>query len=204
MTVTNPQEHLAPLSPGRRRVLTLLGALGLASVAAPMAERAAEQRFGIVGRTAPEIQASSWIGPDGEPTTFSMAEITGRWVYLKCFQSWCLGCHEHGFPTLARVSEAFAGDERVAFIGLQTVFEGFWTNTADKVRDIQQRYALHMKMGHDAGDPKGDHRPATMRRYRTGGTPWIVLIEPGGRVVHNGYHVDPDRVIAFLETHLQA
>ncbi len=204
----SPRMSTAPSSLGRRQVLTLLGPLGLGAVGLGVAgagpARADERRFGIVGRRAPAIEGSFWIDADGEPTTFSMSEIAGRWVYLKCFQSWCPGCHKHGFPALARVSEAFSGDERVAFVGLQTVFEGFWTNTPDKIRDIQERYALRMKIGHDAGDPDGDHQPATMRRYRTGGTPWVVLIEPGGRVIYNGYHVDPERVIAFLQAQLEA
>ncbi len=199
----SPRTCTAPASHGRRQVLALLGAVGLGAAGAAPA-RGEGQRFGILGQRAPAIEGSFWIDPDGEPTTFAMSEIAGRWVYLKCFQSWCPGCHKHGFPALARVSKAFEGDERVAFVGLQTVFEGFWTNTPDKIREIQQRYALRMKIGHDAGDPDGDHRPATMRRYRTGGTPWVVLIEPGGQVVYNGYHVDPERVIALLEAQLGA
>jgi len=209
MTSDNPHAPPAdPASPGRRRVLALLGALGAAAWAGASAKSQGTERFGIVGQRAPTIEGSYWIDADGEPTRFAMREIEARWVYLKCFQSWCPGCHRHGFPALASVSEAFAGDERVAFIALQTVFEGFDVNTRDKLRGIQDRYSLRMKMGHDAGPGRavGEHGggSSTMRRYRTGGTPWVVLIDPAGRVVYNGFNPDPGRVTGYLRGQLTA
>ena len=56
---------------------------------------------------------------------------------MKCFQSWCPGCHSHGFPALKKVSDAFADNQNIAFVGIQTVFEGYFTNMVDKVREIQ-------------------------------------------------------------------
>ena len=162
----------------------------------------AANRYGILGQGAPDIHASDWIDRDGRATSFSMEEVQGRWAYLKCFQSWCPGCHQHGFPALKKVADAFDGDERFVAVGVQTVFEGFSVNTANKVREIQLQYDLPIKMGHDAGDPSGDHRPVTMRRYRTGGTPWVVIIDPSGQVVFNDYHIDAERFISFLEEQL--
>ncbi|MEZ5341424.1 MAG: hypothetical protein R2706_08245 [Acidimicrobiales bacterium] len=51
-------------------------------------------------------------------------------------------------------------------------------------------------LGHDAGDP-----PTIMQDYRTGGTPWTVLIGPApDRVVlGEGFNVDGDRVIALID-----
>ena len=42
----------------------------------------------------------------------------------------------------------------------------------------------------------------TMRRYRTGGTPWIVIVEPGGQVVFNDYHLDVDKLIQYWRAEL--
>jgi len=119
-------------------------------------------------------------------------------VYLKCFQAWCPGCHSSGFPTLRAVQDAYGDHPRVSLAAVQTVFEGFGTNTRDKIPEIRERYGLSVPIGHDAGDPDGDRLPVTMRRYRTGGTPWLVLIDPAGQVVFDGFHADPDTLIDWL------
>ena len=95
-------------------------------------------------------------------------------------------------------------DPRFVALGIQTVFEGFQTNTRDRVREIQLRYDLNIPMGHDAGNPDGDHRPRTMRDYRTGGTPWIVIIDPQAQVVFNDYHLNTERFIGRMREILAA
>jgi hypothetical protein len=66
------------------------------------------------------------------------------------------------------------------------------------VRALQLRYELPIIMGHDPGDPEGQHWPSTTRNYRTSGTPWMTRIDPQGFVVFNDFYVNPDRLIAFL------
>ena len=182
-----------------RRQLLKFGAFTAATglLQFPTGVLAASPGYGIEGRVAPELEIDYWIDSLGEPTSFRLADHQGKWVFLKCFQSWCPGCHSHGFPALKRISDAFVDNPDIAFAGIQTVFEGFYTNTVDKVRDIQLQYDLLMPMGHDPGENEG--HPRTMRDYRTGGTPWMVLIAPDGRVVFNGFGIDVDRAIAFLQ-----
>lgn len=38
-----------------------------------------------------------------------------------------------------------------------------------------------------------------MRRYRNGGTPWFILIDPDGVVVYNHFRVDADKLVAHLK-----
>ena len=97
---------------------------------------------------------------------------------------------------MKQISDALKDNPKVVFAGIQTVFEGHYTNTVDKVREIQLRYDLQMPMGHDPG-LEGGH-PQTMRDYRTGGTPWMILINPERQVVYNDYGIDADKAIAFL------
>ena len=139
-----------------------------------------------------------WLGGDGEPSAYSIAEHRGKWIFLECFQNWCPGCHAHGFPTLKKVADAFAGEPRVSVAAVQTVFEGFETNTREAVRALQLRYELAIPMGHDPGTPDGERLPSTMVNYRTGGTPWIIVIEPAGTVAYNDYRIDGDRFIELL------
>ena len=146
-----------------------------------------QDRYGIKGEQAPEIELDYWIDKDGKPTTFSVLENRGKWVFLKCFQNWCPGCHASGFPALKAFSDEFWDHPDVAIAGIQTVFEGFGSNAKSDVRKLQLQYDLPITMGHDAGDPQGDRFPKTVRNYFTGGTPWLILIEPGGMVVLHNY-----------------
>lgn len=161
-------------------------------------------KYGILGQLAPELEVDYWIDAAGEPTSFKLANASGVYTYLYCFQNWCPGCHSHGFPALKKIADAFHEDERVVTVAVQTTFEGFGINTEDKVRKLQLRYELPITMGHDPGDPETHRPPQVMRAYRTGGTPWTVIINTHGRVVFNDFHVDADKVIQYFEKELTA
>jgi len=160
----------------------------------------AQSTRGIEGYPAPELELDYWIDGEGESSSFSIAQSKGKWVFLKCFQNWCPGCHSSGFPTLKAFSDEFFGHPQVAIAGIQTVFEGYSSNTQDAVRELQLRYDLPVVMGHDPGDKETHSMPSTMKNYRTGGTPWLVLINPDGVVVYNGFHVNPEKLIEFIHS----
>ncbi len=163
---------------------------------------AAGGQYGIKGLQAPPLKMNYWIDSAGQPAEFNQSQVDGKWVYLKCFQNWCPGCHEYGFPALKKVADEFHKDERVEVLGVQTVFEGFGINSQDSVRELQLRYKLPIMMGHDPGNPAGNRHPRTMREYRTGGTPWVVIIAPNGQVIYNQFHIDADKFITFLHQQL--
>jgi peroxiredoxin len=154
---------------------------------------------GLVGHPAPEMGVTDWIDEAGKPTKpIKMSDLRGKLVYLYCFQSWCPGCHSHGFPTLKKVSETFKGDDRVVFLAVQTVFEGFSSNTKEKMRPIQKRYGLSVPFGHDDGEKRSGS--VIMERYRTRGTPWTIIIDTDGTVLANGHWLEGEEVTAdFLE-----
>jgi len=187
-----------------RRSLLTAGSAAIPVIAGLSSEKSFAQsqpRFGIDGQYAPELDISYWIDGDGKPSNFSISESAGKWVFLKCFQNWCPGCHSSGFPTLKAFADEFYGHPKVAIAGIQTVFEGFTSNTQEDVRELQLRYELPIAMGHDAGNPddsNGDHRPKTMVDYRTGGTPWLILIDPAGVVAFNHYRVNRTKLIEFI------
>lgn len=184
---------------GRRRFITTAGlVLAGSSIPRQLMAKSASQ-YGIEGDLAPELDLQYWIDKNGEPGSFSIKASRGKWVMLKCFQDWCPGCHSSGFPSLKAFADEFLDHPAVAIAAVQTVFEGFSANTLEDVRKLQLQYDLPIPMGHDAGDPDGDHRPQTMIKYRTGGTPWIIIINPEGRVVYNHFHVDSERLIAYVK-----
>ena len=103
-----------------------------------------------------------------------------------------------GFPTLKKLTEAFKGIDSVVFLSVQTVFEGHSLNTRAKLRSNQVKYKLKIPMAHDAGEPQSNPIPKTMRKYRSGGTPWTVIIDPAGQVVYNQFHIRVDQAVALI------
>ena len=156
-------------------------------------------QFGIIGQTAPEFRFCQWL--DNFDGDLRIADIDERVIYLYNFQSWCPGCHSHGFPTLNAVRTAVEADgfaDNVKFIAVQTVFEGHDTNTSDAARESLGRHGLgDVVLGHDSGHP-----PTIMSDYRTGGTPWTVVIgpRPDRTVLFNGFQLDADDAVELIET----
>jgi len=155
-----------------------------------LAPSAYAQDLGIVGRPAPAWAVSQWHQLPPGKKTLDVADYKGKILYLYFFQSWCPGCHSSGFPTLKTLTENFADEKGVAFVAIQTTFEGHHINTAEKLVVTAKRYGLNIPFGQSAGK-KGT--PDIMRKYRTGGTPWVVLINAEGRIVFNNFHADPKR-----------
>ena len=205
-------------SSNRRQVLksaaAAVGAVGLnplAMIGAAQAESVAQPKpqpkpsRGIQGLVAPELDVSHWIDGDGNPTSaFSVAEHRGKWVYLKCFQEWCPACHSVGFPNLQKLKAAFPDDSKIVAAVIQTTFEGHAINNAEALRKNQLRYDLDLPFGHDPGNTELSHKdpghyPSTMRSYRTGGTPWVTLIDPNGVVAFDGFHINIEQLISYLQ-----
>jgi hypothetical protein len=38
-----------------------------------------------------------------------------------------------------------------------------------------------------------------MRDYRSGGTPWTVIINQKGKVIYNHFHIEPDQAVVLIE-----
>lgn len=157
---------------------------------------------GIETELAPELEVDYWIDQQGKPGSFSIKESRGKWVFLKFFQNWCPGCHSSGFPTLKAFADKYGDHPDVAIAAVQTVFEGYSSNTVEAVRELQLRYELPIAMGHDQGTAEPKALPSTMKNYRSGGTPWLVLIAPDGKVRYNDFHVSRDSLIEYMDAQL--
>ena len=147
---------------------------------------------------APELKVPYWIDATGNPTSFSLAENRGKWIIINCFQHWCEGCHISGLPDLQRIAKAFVDNSNIEVICIQTVFEGFETNTQDRLRKTQLRYDLPITMGHDSGDPESSILPTTMSSFETGGTPWMIIIDPDGEITFSDFRIDVNYLIDLL------
>ena len=149
---------------------------------------------------AKEFEVDLWVDEQGQSTEpIQLKNLDGKFKVLFCFQSWCPGCHSKGFPDLKKMVSALGQKEDIYFMAVQTVFEGFESNTYEKMVKTQQDYQLNIPFGHDAGNGnvKGSN---IMRNYRTGGTPWFIFIDKQDKVVFSDFHLNVDAAIEFLKT----
>jgi hypothetical protein len=82
---------------------------------------------------------------------------------------------------------------------VQTVFEGYSINSQDKLRRNQLKYDVAIPMAHAPGNPQTHEIPKIMRDYRSGGTPWTVIINQEGKVIYNLFHIEPDQAVAVIQ-----
>ncbi len=153
--------------------------------------------IGINHQKAPELRVPYWIDGKGNKTKpLSLSDLGKGYQIIYCFQSWCPGCHSRGFPTLKKLVDNLS-DKGFGFAVVQTVFEGADQNTPDMLREMQIKYDLNIPFGHDQND--GSY-PSVMEDYRSGGTPWFILIDPNGGVVFNDFGLDADKLIDAISS----
>jgi thiol-disulfide isomerase/thioredoxin len=153
---------------------------------------------GISGNPAPKWDVPEWRQlPEGKES-LDIDDFKDKVLYLFCFQSWCPGCHSRGFPTLQALIKKYEGDEQVAFVAVQTVFEGFGVNSSDRAWETARKYKLQIPIGHSGS---ADKRSVLMQRYRTRGTPWTIIVDPEGRVVFDDFHIEAGTASKLIEKH---
>ncbi|MEM9399916.1 MAG: TlpA disulfide reductase family protein [Verrucomicrobiota bacterium] len=143
-----------------------------------------------VGEKAKTWGVEQWYQlPEGKKS-LDLEDFSGKVIYLYGFQSWCPGCHSHGFPTLQKLTKEFKGDPDVVFVAVQTTFEGFSHNGFEQAKEVAKRYDLKIPFG-QSGSPK---KPSVlMRNYKTGGTPWTLLIDREGVIRYSDFHISPQQ-----------
>lgn len=138
--------------------------------------------------------------PEGKERLTLDGDLRGKVVVIYCFQSWCPGCRSHGFPTLKKLVDHYDTDaDDVAFVAIQTVFEGFAANTLVKARAVAEKFDLDIPFAHDAKSRKSGRGSQLMRDYRTHGTPYTIVIGKDRRVHEAGFHVDAKPAIALID-----
>jgi len=146
---------------------------------------------GVLNQKAPALQVDKWVSlPEGQKTGPDLhKDWKGKVIYLYFFQSWCPGCHSSGFPTLQELHKKFGQDPDVRFASIQTVFEGFGTNTPKAAREIARKYKLsEIPVGHSGST---GNTSKVMRAFQTRGTPWTVIIGKDGKVKFENFHLKP-------------
>ena len=156
-----------------------------------------ESNFGILGQRAPDWDVNRWINLPPGWNDLELDDFENKIVYLFCFQHWCTHCHTEGFPLLNTVWRHYRNNPKIEFVAIQTVFEGFHVNTFDAAYDSMEKHDLSIPIGHDPGlDNLGSE---LMKNYRTGGTPWSILIDAEGIVRFNDTHLSAEEMIEQID-----
>ena len=97
---------------------------------------------------------------------------------------------------MKQVMEHFKDKEDVAFLAVQTTFEGHSTNTFERGQAVMKKFDLTIPFGQD-GDEKT--RPQLMRDYQTRGTPWTIIIDPKGVIRYSTFHIERDAAVEMID-----
>ena len=150
------------------------------------------------GPQAQPLGVERWVDAAGQPMVhFDLVSMGDGYKLLFCYQHACPGCHTHGFPNLSRLVDALRG-ENIRFAVVQTVFEDWEENNYEAMLEDQRRYAVPVPFGHDPGNGAGTPGSVLMQRYGNRGTPWFILIDPEGTVLHSHFRIDVDKTIALI------
>ena len=127
-------------------------------------------------RALPEWSVERWFHHDGD---LALSDLRGRVVVIEAFQMLCPGCVSHGLPQAQRIHDTFPR-ERVAVVGLHTVFEHHDAMRPHALEAFLHEYRLRFPVGVDRATEGGV--PETMARYQLQGTPSLLLVDPRGRL----------------------
>ena len=151
---------------------------------------------GIQGVKAPPLGVKNWIQlPEGKET-IDISDYQGKTVVMLLFQTTCEACRKRAFPTLKMLVKKFGDREKLAFLAIQTPFEDFSDNTESKLQSAADEFDLTIPLGHLAKTPGFYSINAA---YKTGGTPWWIIVNPVGIVDYNGFYLNPDIAVDNLE-----
>ena len=165
---------------------------------------AAAEKYGILGREAPELDLKTWIDGDGDATApIRLGDYRGSVVYLYFFQVFLPGL----VPRMPQVGVPDTEEDHASLHGQRS---GQMHRHSDGIRRLPFQYAgqtpaepgqvcpenLHGACGRQSRHPPGatDHE-----RLPLWGTPWAVVIDPTGRVAYNGFHIEADEAKALID-----
>ncbi|MBF0277854.1 MAG: hypothetical protein HQM13_08690 [SAR324 cluster bacterium] len=90
----------------------------------------------------------------------------------------------------------YKDDPDVAIVAVQTAFEGFKVNTFGGTEQVAKKYDLQIPIGQSGTE---EEPSPVMKNYRTGGTPWVVIIDKEGIVRYNNFHIEAKYAIQGME-----
>jgi thiol-disulfide isomerase/thioredoxin len=125
---------------------------------------------------APQWKVSEWI--NGNPGR--LADLRGKVVLINFFQMWCPGSNEFSLPLFEEWARQYGDRDDVVVVSIHTVFEEHDRQTPEQLRRFVREMGITHPVGIDAYDPADPVVPITMKRYQTGGTPHVAIVDKEG------------------------
>ena len=152
-----------------------------------------------VGRPAPSWDILEWINGYGG----NVDTLKGKVIIIDFFQLWCPGCNKFSGPLMNHWQQKFSNEMamgQLVLVKIHTVFEGHNYQTVNKLKTYVKDKGITIPVGVDRHI--GERRiPETMRRYKTRGTPEIVMIDRNGMVRFQRFGwFDPAAAESYLES----
>ena len=129
-------------------------------------------------KKAPELKVQNWINT---PKPLTLESLRGKVIVLHAFQMLCPGCTYHAIPQMQKLAKKFAQNDKVALIGIHTVFENHSFITEESLRVFIKENRLTFPIAVDMPDGHGGI-PQTMSLYDMQGTPTMILIDQNGNL----------------------
>ncbi len=128
-------------------------------------------------KLAPEWAISEWFNTD----RITLKEMREKVVVIGFFQLWCSGCNRFSIPLMEKWEQKYRRRKDFQLIGIHTVFEGHPHQTPKRLRQYIKEKNITYPIGID-DYISNERTPETMIRYRTQGTPEMVIIDKMGRI----------------------
>lgn len=152
----------------------------------------AQMQEGIEGQQAPLLKVSDWYqAPEGKDVV-EITDYPGKIIVMLFFQHWCRASQERELPVLKHLVDHYKDQKDIVFLAVQTTFEGYYDNTIDKLPITAEKFGLEIPIGHSM---KVAGFSGVNGSYKTGGTPWWVIIDRTGRVEYNGFLLNEEEAI---------
>lgn len=143
----------------------------------------------LIGNPAPQLDIVEWLNGDG----ITLNDVRGNVVVLEFFQLWCPGCNKFSIPLMKEWTEKFEGEDDILFVSIHTVFEGHQVQSPARLKKFVEKKKIQHLVGIDR-HIDNDPVPSTMHRYRTGGTPCMVIVDKNGLIrfkYMGGFRAEP-------------
>ena len=174
--------------------------LVLATSSAWSASEAYSELDGVVDpHPAPAWEISGWLNDyPGD-----LQDNRGKVIVIDFFQLWCPGCNTFTGPLMQQWQDRFATEiesGELLLVKIHTVFEGHDVQTVERLKLYLEEKGISLPVGIDK-HLNGDYRPETKKRYKTSGTPEVVIIDREGMIRFQQFGwFEPVAVEAFIES----
>jgi len=195
--------YIANLNHTLHQIRCVAVALAVVLISCPSltlaSDTAIQSQDGVVRpHPAPAWDISEWLNANPGNIAANRKKV----IVIDFFQLWCPGCNTFSGPLMQKWQERFSDEiasEDLLLIKVHTVFEGHNYQTVRRLKKYLDEKGITMPVGVDR-HLGNDYLPETKKRYRTRGTPEIVMIDREGMIRFKQFGwFDPAKAEAYLE-----